>query len=607
MVATAKQYSANSDDEPLYENTCIVSTCNKPILQWDSSDEVCISCKQAAKNATTKLKARRLKPKKAETGLWTPQSEASSKNGCGGDALIRQKFSPLPPMMDPNDKGKKRKLGDTHSATDETKNWRSHKSRKVGGITEGNVETDFADQRSKAGTIGGQELRVSSDHVGNAPQLPTRAESVEDSTGKDARRTGIVPPLSMITRSRSIINSEAVKSTGTSALSPPGSPFQSIFPDIQIPHSKPSFSDGRIPLPKPINEVHKSAGNPPLPAAVLPVPAGSLPLSEGSPVPEDSFLLSKDSPLLSDDSLSLLGGSLLLESPHSMSEGSPIPDDPLFLSDDTPLAPEHSQHATNNVSTDSTNQGPENTYKSRDYQLTKPSSMRCNGSNMPSTPQSTSPTDTALKRPAKAPMVPSDDRDFTDNGDVQFQPFVPFIGVSLDSIEPTLNPNSVQARRSKNILGTEPDSLGFYNMLSKYRGSDEEFMAQTLFDLRTEDESYISIQAKIAARGGRKRQFGEVCSRLDVDSTWNKHQNQPWKINPAGLNRDDLPLQKMFGEFKVNDMVPTVVEGELHLTQHEEYEGPRRTWRYGDGGTGKGQGYPEAQAGAWAHLAKPAI
>lgn len=605
MVATAKKYSATSDDEPRYENRCIVSTCNKPILQWDSSDEVCISCKQAAKNATTKLKARRLKPKKAETGLWTPQSEASSKNGCGGDAMRRQKFSPLPPMMDHNDRGKKRKLGDTHSATDETKNWRSNKSQKVGGVTDGNVETDFADQGSKAGTIGRQELLVSSDHVGNAPQLATRAESVEVSTGKEARKTGIVPPLSMITRSRSIIKSEAAKSTVNDATelaapSPPDSPFRSILADIQIPHSKPSFSGGRIPPPRPRNVVHKSAGNPPLPGAVLP-------LSEGSPVPEDSFPLSKDSPLLSDGSLSLFGGSILLESPLSMPEGSPIPEGPLPLSEDSPPVPEHSKHVTDNVSTDSTNHSPENTYKSRGHQLTKSSSMRCNGSNTPPTLQSTSPADTALKQPAKAPVVLSDDRDFTDNWIVQFQPFVPFIGVSLDSIEPILNPNSVQARRSKNTLGTEPDSLGFYDMLSKYRGSDEEFMAQTLFDLRTEDESYISIQAKIAARGGRKRQFGEVCSRLDVDSTWSKRQNQPWKINPAGLNRDDLPLQKMFGEFKVNDMVPTVVEGELHLTQHEEYEGPRRTWRYGDGGTGKGQGYPEAQAGAWAHLAKAAI
>ncbi|OBT86336.1 hypothetical protein VE02_03822 [Pseudogymnoascus sp. 03VT05] len=221
--------------------------------------------------------------------------------------------------------------------------------------------------------------------------------------------------------------------------------------------------------------------------------------------------------------------------------------------------------------------------------------------------ESTSPADTSLNQPAEPTAVASDGQGFRENGIVLFRPSVPFIGVCPDSIEPTLYPNLVQARRSESPLGTEPNSQGFYDMLSKYRDSDEAFVATTLFDMRTEDPSYISIQAKIAARGGRKRQFGEVRSRLDVDSSWSKHQTQPWKINPAGLDRDDLPLHKIFSEFNAKDMVPTVVEGELHLTQREEYEGSRRTWRYGDGGTGKGQGYPEAQAGAWRHFAKEAI
>lgn len=632
MVASAKYPPADSDDELIYETRCIISTCDKPILQEDGWDEVCTSCRKAAKKATAKLKAKRLTPKKAETGLRTPQSEASFKNGSGSATMRRQRLSPLPLMAEPNGKVKKRKIGDAH---DEIKNWRNPKSQKMGGVTERNSEKDFADQTSKAGTIGSWGFLISSNHVGNAPQLPIRAENVDILMNNDARRAGIVPPLSMITRSRSVINSEAAKSTGIDATelavhSPPGSSFKSTLPNIQIPHSKLSFSKDPIPPPKPRNEADQSARNLiPVSAGFLPVPEDPISLSEGSSLPEDSFLLAKDSPILSDGHLSLLGalsgseGSsisvdsfLLTDYPIlsggdlsplgalSESEGSLVPEDSYSLLEDSRLVPEPSQHSADSVSADSTDRIAENTYKSRGDLLSKSSSMPGKGLNMPSTLDSTSPTDSALKQPAKFPVILSDSRYFTDDGIVQFQPFVPFIEASLDSIEPTLNPNLVQARRSKNPLGTEPDSLGFYDMLSKYRGSDEEFVAITLFDLRTEDQSYISIQAKIAARGGRKRQFGEVCSRLDVDSTWSKHQNQPWKINPAGLNRDDLPLQRIFGEFNAQDMVPIVVEGELHLTQHEAYEGYRRTWHYGDGGAGKERGYPEAQAGAWAHLAK---
>ncbi|KFZ14952.1 hypothetical protein V501_02974 [Pseudogymnoascus sp. VKM F-4519 (FW-2642)] len=591
MVATRNGSSANPDDEPLYGRRCIVSTCNKPILQEDRSNEVCTSCKQAAMYATSKLKARRLKPKRSESGLWTPRSEVSSMSGSGNDTMRRRNFSPLTPTTGLNEECKKRKVNDSHSVGDEIENWRNHKSQKVGGVTEGNTESDFASQGSKAGTISHQTLDMSPDHMG----------SLNVSTDKDIRGTGIMPLEPMITRSRSIINSEAAKSTGINATelaTPPSSnpSFKSTLPDIQIPHSKPSFSDGRIAPPEPQNGTHDSANNSFFPGDVLPVSEGlvlkskgPLSVSEGSHIPED-FLL------LSDDNLSLLEDPLLSDSPLSMLDGSPPPEDSPFLFGDT-LVPEPSQHPVYIASTDSTNRSPENTYKSRDDQPTKPSSIL----------ESTSPFNTALRQPPKAPAILSDDRDFTHNGIVKFQSSVPFIGVCLDSIEPTLNPNSVQARRFNKPLGTESNSQGFYDVLSKYRGSDEEFVATTLFDMRTEDPSYISTQAKIAARGGKKRQFGEVCSRLDVDSTWSKHQNQPWKINPAVLGRDDLPLHKIFGEFDAKDMVPTVVEGELYLTQREEYEGPRRTWRYGDGGTGKEQGYPEAQAGAWRHLAKAAI
>ncbi|OBT55578.1 hypothetical protein VE04_04097 [Pseudogymnoascus sp. 24MN13] len=601
MVATGNVSSANPGDEPLYGRRCIVSTCNKPVLQEDSSNEVCTSCKQAAKYATSKLKARRLKPKRSESGLWTPRSEVSSMSGSGNDTMRRRNFSPLTPTAGPNDGGKKRKPYDTHSAADEIENWRNPKSQKVGGITEGNTESGFASQKSDAGPIGRQGLHMSSDHVGNAPEVLMGAESLNVSTDKDARRTGIMPLEPMMTRSRSIIHSEAARSTGINATglaTPPSSnpSFKSTLPDIQIPHSKPSFSDGRIAPPEPKKGAHNSANNSFFPGDVLPVSEGlvleskgALSVSEGSHIPED-FLL------LSDDNLSLLEDPLLSDSSLSMLSGSPPPEDSPFLFGDT-LVPEPSQHPVYIASTDSTNRSPENTYKSRDDQPTKPSSIL----------ESTSPFNTALRQPPKAPAILSDDRDFTHNGIVKFQSSVPFIGVCLDSIEPTLNPNSVQARRSNKPLGTESNSQGFYDVLSKYRGSDEEFVTTTLFDMRTEDPSYISIQAKIAARGGRKRQFGEVCSGLDVDSTWSKHQNQPWKINPAVLDRDDLPLHKIFGEFDAKDMVPTVVEGELYLTQREEYEGPRRTWRYGDGGTGKEQGYPEAQAGAWRYLAKAAI
>jgi hypothetical protein len=598
MVPTGMISSANCEDEPLSGTRCIVSTCNKPILQRDSSNEVCTSCKRAAKYATSRLKARRLKPKRSESGLWTPRSEVSSMDGSSNDTMRRWNFSPLTPTAGPNDGVKKRKLNDSHSAADEIENWRNPKSQKVGGITEGNTESDFANQKSNAGPIGLQGLHISSDHVGNTPQLPIGAESLNVSTGQDARRTRVTSLEAMMTRSRRIINSETAKPTGINATElatpPPSNPlFESTLPDIQIPHSKPRFSDGLIPSPNPKNEAHNNASNSRFLGAVLPIsegsllePKGPLSVSEGSHIPEEFFLLS-------DDNLSLLEDPVLSDSPLSVLEGSPPPEDFPSLFGNT-LVPEPSQHAVDNVSTDSTDRSPENTYKGRDDEPTKPSSIL----------ESTSPSDTSLKQPPNAPAILSDDRDFTDNGIVQFQQSVPFIGACPDSMEPTLNPNSVQARRSSKPLGTEPNSQGFYNMLSKYRDSDEEFVATTLFNMRTEDPSYISIQAKIAARGGRKRQFGEVCSRLDMDSTWSKHQNQPWKINPAGLDRHDLPLHKVFGEFNAKDMVPMVVEGELYLTQREEYEGPRRTWRYGDGGTGKEQGYPEAQAGAWRHLAK---
>lgn len=590
--------SANSDDEPLSGTRCIVSTCNKPILQGDSSNEVCSSCKKAAKYATSRLKARRLKPKRSESGLWTPRSEVSSMDGSGNDTIRCRNFSPLTPTAGPNDGGVKRKINGSHSAADEIENWRNPKSQKVRGITEGNTESDFASQKSNAGPIGRQGLHISSDHVGNTPRLPTGAESLNVSTGKDARRTEVTSLEPMMTRSRSIFNSETAKPTGINATElatpPPSNPlFESTLPDIHIPHSEPRFSHGRTPSPNPKDEAHNSASNSRFPGAVLPVsegsllePKGPLSVSEGTHIPEDFFLLS-------DDNLSLLEDPVLSESPLSELEGSPPPEDSSSLFGDT-LVPEPSQHAVDNVSMDSTDRSPESTYKGRDDEPIKPSSIL----------ESTSPSNTALKQSPNAPAILSDDRNFPDNGIVQFQKSVAFIGVCPDSIEPTLNPNLVQARRSSKPLGTEPNSQGFYDMLSKYRDSDEKFVATTLFDMRTEDPSYISIQAKIAARGGRKRQFGEVCSRLDVDSTWSKHQNQPWKINPAGLDRDDLPLHKVFGEFNAKDMVLMVVGGELHLTQREEYKGPRPTWRYGDGGTGKEQGYPEAQAGAWRHLAK---
>ncbi|OBT65257.1 hypothetical protein VE03_04636 [Pseudogymnoascus sp. 23342-1-I1] len=638
MVATGKNSSANSDAEPLYATKCVVSTCNKPILQ-DSSDKVCISCKQAARNATAKLKARRLKPKKSESGLWTPKSEASTMSSSGIDTIKRQIFSPLPPMAGSNDRGKKRKLSDSHIAAEEIKNWRNPKWQKAGDATENKCETDSGDQRLKAGTVEHQESLAPSDNVENAPQLPTRAESVVVLASKDARRTEIVTPISVITRSHSTRHSEAAESTGVNATelatsSPPDLPFVSVLPDIQLPHSKPSFSDGSITLTKPRDEAQKSAGSPPLPGAALPVPAGSLPVSdchlsvpEGFPAPEESptpledeiLSISEDDSLFAPerthhatDHVSTDGMNWDSRNTYEGRGDQDYPflweDESLSLSeDDSPFSPGRAQNATDNISTDSTNGSPENTYEGRSDQLTRSSSMPYKGSNVPSAPASTSPANSTLKQPEKVPVILSNDRIFTDNGIVQFQAFVPFRGASLDSIEPTLNPNSVQARRSRNPLGTEPDSLGFYDMLSKYRGSDEEFVARTLFDLRTEDESYISIQTKIAARGGRKRQFGQIYTRLEVDSTWGKHQTQPWKINPAGLDRDDLPLQKLFGEFNAKDMVPMVIEGELYLSQHEEYEGPRRTWRYGDGGSGKEQGYPEAQAGAWAHLAKAAI
>ncbi|KFY63848.1 hypothetical protein V496_03634 [Pseudogymnoascus sp. VKM F-4515 (FW-2607)] len=593
MVATGKDPSVNSDDKPHYETRCIVSTCNKPILQEDSSDTVCASCRQAAKKATTKLKARRLKSYKSESGLWTPKSETSTQSGSGIDMIKCQIFSPVPAMTEPNDRGKKRKV-----AADEIENWRNLKSQKIGEVPRGSAERDFTGQRSQPGTVGRQEVLISSDPVENLPQLSTRAESVVISPSTVARKTGIVPPISIITRSRNVRNSEAA---------------ESISPDIQFLHSKPCFSDGSIPLPKPRDEADKSAGNPPLPVTVLPIPVGSLPASEGllsmpegSQVPEWSLApLDDEVHAPTDDDVSPFAPE---RSPIPEESLTPLEDDVLSLTDDDdPLfAPLRAQHATNNISTFGTNRSPEGMYEDTGDQLTE-SSYMLRGISVPSTPESTSPADTTLKQPPKTPVIFSNSQHFTDNGIVKFQPFVPFIGASLDSIEPTLNPNSVQARRFKNPLGIEANSLGFYDMLSKYSNSDEDFMARTLFDLRTDEELYITIQAKIATRGGRKGQFGEVCSRLDVDPTWSKHQNQPWKTNPAALNRDDLPLQKILGEFDAKDMVPMVIEGELHLSQHEEYEGPRRTWRYGDGGAGKDQGYLEAQAGAWAHLAKAAI
>lgn len=555
MVTTRNGSSANSDDEPLYGRRCIVSTCNNPILPGDSSDKVCNSCKQVAKNASAKLKARRLRSTKVETGLLTPKYEA--KSGSGSDKMKRQRLSPLPSIMEPDDTGNKRKLGEVHGAADEVTSWRSSKSQRVGEYTEGNDETD---QRSKSGRTGRLELIILSDDEENAPQLPIGVENVEALSSKDAETTVITPLTSIITRSRSIISSDAVKSIGINVTepivpSPPDSTFKSTLPDIQTPHSNPSSSD-RSCL-KPRNEDHKSADNPLL-------SGGS------SPPPEDPRFLPEDSPSL--------------------------PEDYLPVTFDSPPIPEGPQDAADKISTDSSNENCDNMDEGGGDQLSNPTPIL---KPLPS-------ANTSLTLPAHAKVLPSDGRDFTDNGIVQFQPFVPFITVSLDSIEPTLNPNSVQARLSQNPLDTEPNSLGFDDILSNYRGSDDEFMAQTLFDLRTEDQSYISSQAKINARGGRKRQFGKVGSTLDVDSTWGKHQNQPWKINPAALNRDDLPLQLVFRGFNAKDVVPTVVEGELYLTQHEEYEGPRRAWRYGAGGPGKEEGYPEAQAGAWAHLAKAA-
>ncbi|KFX95552.1 hypothetical protein V490_03781 [Pseudogymnoascus sp. VKM F-3557] len=562
MVTTRKGSSANSDDEPLYERRCIVSTCNNPILPGDSSDKVCNSCKQVAKNASAKLKARRLRSTKVETGLLTPKSEV--KSGKGSDKMKRQGLSPLPSIMEPKDTGNKRKLGDVHSSADEVTSWRSPKSQMVGECTEGNGKTD---QRSKSERTGRLELIISSDDEENAPKLPNGTESVEALASKDADTTSIVPMTSMITKSRSIINPDALKSIGINvtepvAPSPPDSTFKSTLPGIQTPHSNPSSSD-RSPL-KPRNEDPKRDDSPPLPGG------SSAPL-------EDPLFLPVDSPSLPEDPLFL-------------------PEDYLPVTCDSPPIPEGRQDAADNMSTDGWDENCENMDDGGGDQLPNPTPIL----------EPTSSGDTPLKQPASTTVLPSNGRDFTGNGIVQFQPSVPFVMVSLDSIEPILNPNSVLARLSKNPLDTEPNSLDFDDILSNYRGSDDEFMAQTLFDLRTEDQSYISIQAKINARGGRKRQFGKVRSTLNVDSTWGKHQNQPWKINPAALNRDDLPLQLVLRGFNAKDVVPTVAEGELYLTQHEEYEGPRRTWRYGDGGAGKEEGYPEAQAGAWAHLAKAA-
>ncbi|KFY43514.1 hypothetical protein V494_01952 [Pseudogymnoascus sp. VKM F-4513 (FW-928)] len=547
MVATGKDSSANSDDEPLYGTRCIISTCNKPILQMDSSDEVCISCRRAAKHATTKLKARRLKPKVGETGLWTPQSEASFKNDSDSDTMKRQILSPLPSMGGPNGKGKKRKLSDADSTAEEIETSRNLKSQKVVEVTEEDSEGDSADQGS-----GGF-------HRSESP--------LSVSEGSPRPRDAFSPSASP----RSVLMRGSLRSRSPISMSG----FSTRLEDAVYPSESPVSVSFRSESP--------------------------LSVSQDSPSPEDA-------PLPSESPRSMLmRGSSRSESPGSVSETSLRSEDAFSLSEDPPIVPERSQHAEDSISIASTSQGPENEYSGEGDQLTRPLPMPCRGSNLPSTLQPTPPSDTALKQQAKTPVILSGYRDFTDNGIVQFQPFVPFIGVDPDSIEPTLNPDSVQARRSKNPLGTESDSLGFYDMLSKYRGSDEALMAKALFDLRAKDKSYISIQAKIIARGGRKRQFGEVYSRLEVESTWSKHQNQPWRTNPVVVNRDDLPLQKIFGEFNTEDMIPVVVNGELHLTQREEYEGTRRTWRYGDGGTGKEQGYLEAQAGAWAHLAKAAI
>lgn len=610
MVATGKATS----DEPLYGRRCIVSTCNKSILQQGSSDKLCASCEKTAKNATIKSKARRLKPIKAETGLWTPQSEASSQKGSDSDTIRRRKRSSLPLMADSNDRGKKRKLVDA----DEIKLGQNPKSQKVDEVTEENSKANFTTQGSKTGTIGFQEL--------NALELSIEANIVDISTYRDTRGTGISPMKSMATRSRSIINSGVAKSSRANATklaiaSSPNSSFMSILPDIQVSQSTRSFSDGHVPSLRPRNDAHNITRSSPPPSAAFSIsgsllltPEGATYMSEGSLsesevsyVPEDFFLQLEESPPLSEVCRSPLGVHLLSEGAISVPEGSPLPADFLSIPGDSLLELKRPQFTTDNVSTNSAERGPEDTYKGKSDEFTEPSSIMCKGSNMPSTPQSTSLANTTLNQPTKALIIPPNDLDFTDNGIVQFQSFVPFVALSPDSIEPTLHPDSIQARRSNNSPCAESSSLSFYDLLSKYRGSDEESMERTMFDLHTGDQSYISIQAKIAARGGRKRQFGEVCSRLDVDSTWSKHQNQPLKVNLAVLDRDDLPLQKVFGEFNANDMVPAVVDGKLYLTQNEEYEGPRRMWRFGDGGSGKDQGYPEAQAGAWARLAKASI
>ncbi|ELR04340.1 hypothetical protein GMDG_06721 [Pseudogymnoascus destructans 20631-21] len=184
------------------EEGALLALAINPVLQEDSSNKVCTSCKQAAEYATSKLKARRLKPKKSESNLWTPRSDVSTMNGSGSDTMRRRNFSPLTPTAGLNDGGKKRKLNDSHSVA-RYRNWRNPKSQKVGGVAEGNTELDFASQKSNGGPIGHQRLHMSSEHMGN----------LNVSRDKDGRRTEIVPLEPMITRSGSIINSDAAKST----------------------------------------------------------------------------------------------------------------------------------------------------------------------------------------------------------------------------------------------------------------------------------------------------------------------------------------------------------------------------------------------------------
>lgn len=219
---------------------------------------------------------------------------------------------------------------------------------------------------------------------------------------------------------------------------------------------------------------------------------------------------------------------------------------------------------------------------------------------------------TAMEPTAPAGLVEttkvlSKDWPFTEDGIVQFQSSVPFLSRPVSPIQATLHPGSLESRRRAGLLldlKYTPDDLD--DILSRYRKSNEGLMAMGRFACLSLEPAYTYIQQKIAARGGRKTQYGQVYTTENKDERsrkgWGKHQNIPLqKRTQPGLENG---VQKALGVPSPEELKPVVRDGKLLLERCKYEEGKTNAWLYGDGGLGKKEGFVEAQAGEWAYLGK---